>query len=73
MNTLRVIENNTGKILVEEVMFGMEKFFVGAERLRLNWNNKVKGGCTIKGYYTTPDHITENAVAVINDKTFDCL
>lgn len=73
MNTIRVIENKTNRVLAEEVVFGMTKFFNGAETLRHNWDGKVDGGCTIKGYYTTPNNITEDTKAVINNKTWDCM
>ena len=73
MNTIRVIENKTNRILAEEVAFDMAKFFNRAEALRRKWDGKVDGGCTIKGYYTTPNNITEDTKAVINNKTWDCM
>lgn len=68
MNTIRVIENRTGRVLEEKQVFGM-KFILECGYLRSKWNNKVEGGCTIKGYYGEP---REGNEPVVNDKTWDC-
>ncbi len=73
MNTIRVIENRTNKVLEEVVVNTIAKMMVTSDTLRHKYNNKVVGGCTIKGYYTTPNNIAEDTKAVINNKTWDCI
>ena len=73
MNTIRVIENKTNKVLEEIVVDTMSMMMVKGETLRHKWNNKVEGGCTIEEYYTTPDRITKDKKPVGRYKTWDCM
>ena len=73
MNTVRVIENRTNKVLEEVVVNTIAKMMIEGDSLRHKYNNKVAGGCTIEEYYTTPEYIKEDTTPTMKIKTWDCM
>lgn len=73
MNTVRVIENRTNKVLEEVVVDTIAKMMVEGDLLRHKYNNKIVGGCTIEEYYTTSEYITEDKEPTMRLKTWDCM
>lgn len=72
MFTIRVFENKTNKMLEEMIVDTLSAFYVEIGIFRHNYDGKYDGGCTVKGWYTTPEYIDENKKEVVRFKTWDC-